>query len=66
VASLPPTPTDATGGISLKLAEALRMASSGTEVRLVSGLRPAEFLKALKGVRFKGTTVKVPHGVSIG
>lgn len=58
--------TDATGGISFKLAEALRMAASGTEVRLVSGLRPAEFLKALKAVRFKGTTVKVPHGVSSG
>jgi len=57
---------DATGGIALKVGEALRMASSGTEVRLVSGLRPAEFSKALKGVPFHGTTVKVPHGVSSG
>jgi isopentenyl phosphate kinase len=65
-AKLSPARTDATGGISLKLTEALRMASAGTEVRLVSGLRPAEFLKALKGVRFKGTTVKVPHGVHSG
>ena len=30
---------DATGGIALKVSEALRMASSGTEVRLVSGLQ---------------------------
>jgi isopentenyl phosphate kinase len=57
---------DSTGGIALKVKEALRMASAGTEVRLVSGLRPAEFSKALRGVRFHGTTVKVPHGVSSG
>ncbi len=57
---------DATGGIVLKVSEALRMASSGTEVRLVSGLRPAEFSKALKGIEFHGTTIKVPHGVSSG
>jgi len=57
---------DATGGIALKLGEAMRMAASGTEVRLVSGLIPAEFSKALKGVPFHGTTVKVPHGVSSG
>jgi isopentenyl phosphate kinase len=59
-----PRGTDATGGIALKASEALRMASSGTEVRLVSGLRPSEFSKALKGVEFHGTTVRVPHGVS--
>jgi isopentenyl phosphate kinase len=57
---------DATGGIALKVAEALRMASNGTEVRLVSGLRPREFHKALKGLEFHGTTVEVPHGVSSG
>ncbi len=57
---------DATGGIALKVREARRMAASGTEVRFVSGLRPAEFLKALKGVAFHGTTVRVPHGVSSG
>jgi isopentenyl phosphate kinase len=57
---------DATGGMALKVAEAMRMASSGTEVRLVSGLRPAEFLKALRGVAFDGTTVEVPRGVSSG
>ncbi len=55
---------DATGGIAFKVAEALRMASSGTEVRLVSGLRPAEFSKALNAVDFRGTTVKVLRGVS--
>jgi len=51
---------DATGGIALKLREALRMASAGTEVAFVSGFRPAEFSKALKGLRFHGTTVKDP------
>ena len=57
---------DATGGIALKLGEALRMAASGTEVRLVSGLRPTEFSKTLKGVPFHGTTVRVSRGVSSG
>ena len=56
--------SDATGGMALKVREALRMASSGTEVRLVSGLRPAEFSKALNANPFRGTTVKVPLGVS--
>jgi len=50
--------TDATGGISLKLTEALRMASAGTEVRLVSGLRPAEFKRALLGQKFHGTLIR--------
>jgi isopentenyl phosphate kinase len=54
-----PAGSDATGGIAHKVGEALRMASSGTEVRLVSGLRPAEFSKALNGVKFNGTLVKV-------
>lgn len=58
--------TDATGGIAFKLREASRMASSGTEVRFVSGLKPAEFVKALKGVEFHGTSVRVPQGVSRG
>jgi len=52
-----PKGEDATGGISLKVSEAMRMASSGTEVRLVSGLRPAEFLKALRGEEFVGTVL---------
>ena len=65
-ANISPARADATGGIAHKISEALRMASTGTEVRLVSGLRPAEFSKALKGVKFHGTTVKVPHGVSSG
>jgi isopentenyl phosphate kinase len=60
------TRADATGGIALKVSEAMRMASTGTEVRLVSGLRPAEFSKALRGLEFHGTTVEVPHGVSSG
>jgi len=65
-AKISPARADATGGIALKIKEAMRMASSGTEVRFVSGLRPAEFSKALKGLKFHGTTVKVPHGVSSG
>lgn len=65
-ARLPPELTDATGGVALKVREALRMASSGTEVRLVSGLNPTEFAKALKGVEFHGTSAKVPQGVSRG
>src|SRR5208282_2014617 len=35
-----PSGSDATGGIAHKVGEAMRMASSGTEVRIVSGLRP--------------------------
>jgi isopentenyl phosphate kinase len=54
---------DATGGINSKMREATKMASSGTEVRLVSGLNPAEFSKALKGVGFYGTSVRVSPGV---
>jgi isopentenyl phosphate kinase len=65
-ARISPARADATGGMALKIREAMRMASSGTEVRFVSGLRPVEFSKALKGLKFHGTTVKVPHGVSSG
>jgi isopentenyl phosphate kinase len=53
-----PEGRDATGGIALKVSEAMRMASTGTEVRLVSGLRPEEFLKALRGENFVGTVLK--------
>ena len=63
---LPSSKSDATGGISFKVSEAMRMAATGTEVRFVSGRKPAEFLKALKGVQFHGTSVKVPRGVSNG
>jgi isopentenyl phosphate kinase len=55
---------DATGGMAFKLREARRMASSGTEVRFVSGMRQEEFRKALKGLEFRGTTIRVPHSVS--
>jgi isopentenyl phosphate kinase len=54
-AKLPLTRPDATGGVAFKVREAMRMASAGTEVRFVSGLSPAEFLKALRGERFLGT-----------
>jgi isopentenyl phosphate kinase len=51
---------DATGGIAGKVREALRIASAGTEVAFVSGFRPREFSKALKGLDFHGTIVRVP------
>jgi len=51
---------DSTGGIALKVKEAMRMASSGTEVRLVSGLKPAEFTRALLGKKFQGTLFRPP------
>ena len=51
---------DATGGIAQKVRDALSIAAGGTEVSFVSGFRPTEFSKALKGLRFHGTTVKVP------
>jgi len=51
---------DVTGGMSFKLKEALRMASGGTDVRLVSGLRPAVFSKALRGLDFHGTRIRLP------
>ncbi len=52
--------SDATGGILLKVREAVRMASAGTEVAFVSGFRAAEFAKALKQQRFHGTLLRVP------
>jgi isopentenyl phosphate kinase len=51
---------DATGGIALKVREALKIASGGTEVAFVSGFKPHEFSKALKGLDFYGTIVRVP------
>jgi isopentenyl phosphate kinase len=51
---------DATGGIALKVREALKIASAGTEVAFVSGFNPREFSKALKGLDFHGTIVRVP------
>ena len=51
---------DATGGIALKVREAMKVAAAGTEVAFVSGFRPVEFSKALKGLNFHGTTVRVP------
>ena len=52
--------SDATGGIGLKVREALKMAASGTEVAFVSGFRPHEFSKALKRLGFHGTIVRAP------
>jgi len=52
--------SDATGGIGLKVVEAMKIAKLGTEVAFVSGFRSTEFAKALKRQRFHGTIVKVP------
>jgi isopentenyl phosphate kinase len=52
--------SDATGGIALKVKEAMKIAEGGTEVAFVSGFREEEFAKALKRLRFHGTIVKVP------
>ncbi len=49
---------DATGGIRLKLGEAAKIAELGVETDLVSGHKPREFAKSLRGLRFHGTTVK--------
>lgn len=59
-ARMPPARADSTGGIAFKVKEALRMASSGTEVRLVSGLKPTEFTRALLGKKFHGTLFRPP------
>ncbi len=50
--------TDATGGIVLKLREAARIAALGVPAAFVSGQRPNEFAKSLRGLRFRGTIVK--------
>lgn len=52
--------SDATGGVALKVKEAMRMAKAGTEVAFVSGLGAGEFAKALKRLSFNGTIVRVP------
>jgi isopentenyl phosphate kinase len=52
--------SDATGGVALKVREAMKIAASGTEVAFVSGFRPHEFAKALKRLSFHGTIVRVP------
>lgn len=49
---------DATGGIRLKLREAAKIADLGVEADLVSGHKPREFAKSLRGLRFLGTRVK--------
>jgi isopentenyl phosphate kinase len=52
--------SDVTGGVMLKVREALGMASAGTEVAFVSGFKAEEFAKALKQQRFHGTILRVP------
>ncbi|MBI3116023.1 MAG: isopentenyl phosphate kinase family protein [Thaumarchaeota archaeon] len=50
---------DATGGILLKVTEALKIVSRETDVSFVSGFSTNNFCKALKGRRFHGSVVKV-------
>jgi isopentenyl phosphate kinase len=50
---------DATGGILLKVTEALKIASRTTQVSFVSGFSAKEFSKALKALSFHGSTIKV-------
>lgn len=52
--------TDVTGGIASKVREAMAIADSGTEVAFVSGFRPRELAKALKGLSFHGSLIRVP------
>jgi len=51
---------DATGGILFKLREASRIAALGVPTVFVSGNRPLEFAKTLRGLSFHGSTVKGP------
>ena len=51
-------PNDTTGGIGLKLREAARIAALGIPVSFVSGDRPIEFSKSLRGLRFHGTIIQ--------
>ncbi len=50
---------DATGGMRTKLEVAAKVAALGTEVCFVSGYRRNEFSKALRGLDFYGTVVKL-------
>lgn len=54
-----PVSGDVTGGMKLKLREAIRIASAGVEVRFVNGMNPQRVLKALKGENFMGTVVRI-------
>ena len=53
-----PKGDDTTGGISLKLEIAAKVAASGSEVCFVSGYRRNEFSKALRGLDFYGTAIR--------
>lgn len=51
-------PFDVTGGMKLKLAEALKISSLGINVYFVNGLKIEQVIKALKGESFIGTIIK--------
>jgi isopentenyl phosphate kinase len=54
---------DVTGGLLSKLNAAFRMAERGTDVCFVSGYMTDEFIKAILGLKFRGSLVR---GVKVG
>jgi isopentenyl phosphate kinase len=51
-------PTDVTGGMSRKIGEAFKIASSGIDVLLVNGLKPQRISDAIEGVDIDGTVIR--------
>jgi len=54
---------DVTGGLTLKVKEASRIAHIGVDVLFINGLKPERVFKALKGERTVGTLIR---GVKCG
>jgi len=49
---------DVSGGMVLKLREAIRIAENGTDVMFINGAKPERILKALKGEPLTGTLIR--------
>jgi isopentenyl phosphate kinase len=49
---------DVSGGMMLKLKEAIRIAESGMDVMFINGAKPERILKALKGESLTGTLIR--------
>ncbi|MGQ9468271.1 MAG: isopentenyl phosphate kinase [Nitrososphaerales archaeon] len=49
---------DVTGGMMLKLKEAIRIAKNGVDVMFINGTKPERILKALKGELLRGTLIR--------
>jgi len=49
---------DVTGGMMLKLKEAMRIAKNGIDVMFINGTKPERIFKALKGELLKGTLIR--------